>query len=103
MWENKTRVPPHSTQGSIYGSQASLPSFKRKHTHRNREQETTFFGKYSFDLVNMDLVNATSANEWSFRVDTGDYIIKQIKKRDFETPGVDYRMKMTAAFKFVAP
>ena len=72
MWENKCKTGPHATEGSeeVKASEsAQHAALLRKHTHRNRAAETTFYAKYTFDVSNMELVNADPGSDgkmWTF-------------------------------------
>ena len=68
MWENKCKTGPHATEGSnseeVKASEsAQQVALQRKHTHRNRAAETTFYAKYTFVVSNMELVNADPDSE----------------------------------------
>lgn len=39
--------------------------------------------------------------QWSFDVPKGQKVLRQLKKKDFEKPGIEYKFKMDVAFKFV--
>lgn len=100
MWENKNKSGPLFNK---YAAAQQVQKEDRKHRHRNRENETTFQAKYFMTVRNLTLVDHDSEdkNRWSFDLPKGEKVLRQLKKKDFETPGLDYRFKIQAAFKFV--
>ena len=76
-----------------------------KHHHRERQAETTFCAKYTVEADNLELVGADAPKTWSFRLAAGNQscLVRQLRKVDPSKPGVKYRLKLAAEFKFVAP
>ena len=115
MWENKCKTGPHATEASGSNSEEVKASesaqqvamLQRKHTHRNRAAETTFYAKYTFVTSNMELVNAdpdSDGKQWTFTLPAKEdsRIVRQLRKINTETPGVDYKLKISGQYKFIS-
>lgn len=72
MWENKTQRGPHAP----VENEAPMTDInaERKHRHRDRPNETTFFAKYRFQTTNMSLVepDEPKGDTWSFSLPAGE-------------------------------
>ena len=71
MWENKTVKGPHAA-AAVEADAGDKE--ERKHRHRDRNNETTFYAKYRFDVTNMTLVDPDEPNgdTWSFTLPAGE-------------------------------
>ena len=104
MWENRCETGPHAIEAEEEKGAADGAK-PRKHRHRERAKETTFFAKYTFDVSNMQLTNPDAdgdGNSWTFTLPAGpdSRIIRQLRKVDYDRPGVEYRLKYAGAYKF---
>ena len=73
MWENRCETGPHAIEPEEVKGAADGEK-PRKHRHRERARETTFFAKYTFEVSNMELANPDADSDgktWTFTLPAG--------------------------------
>ena len=64
------------------------------------------YAKYFIETKNLEMVDADADSEgkcWTLKVaaDPNKRVLRQLRKKKHDTPGIDYSMQVKTQFKFV--